>query len=119
MSAKELVEACKKNLFPSTATVTLFGLDGNNPVEILACYRCAVVDGGVTAEDIENNYDDLSNFILKRTESVRSLECYASVLEAGGIRLSAKLPQRECPKCRMCTAHRDGMCINCGTHLKV
>lgn len=114
MSTKELVEACKKNLFPSIATVTRFGLDGNKPVETFACYRSAVVDGGVTADDIEEHYSNLSTFILQR-----SLECYSSVLDSDGIRVSTANLQAECPNCRMCTIHGDDMCINCGTHLKV
>jgi len=114
MSAKELVEACENNLFPSTATVTRFGLDGNKPVETFACYRSAILDGGVTVGDIEDNYNDLSNFILEK-----ALECYSSVLDGEGIYVSTLDPHSECPNCRMCTIHDDDMCINCGTHLKV
>lgn len=119
MSAQELVDSCKKNLFPNVATVTRFGLDGSKPLEIFACYRCAILNDGVTADDIEKIYPDMNTLILNRSESVRSLECYASVLESGGIRISTNLPQRECPKCRMCTEHRDDMCKNCGNQLKV
>ena len=119
MSAQELVNACKNNLFPSIATVTRFGLDGNKPVEIFTCYRCAVLEDGVTARDIESNYSDISNFILKRSESVKYLDCYDSVIESGGIKVSTEQPQKECSSCRMCMDHQDGLCVNCGTQLKV
>ena len=119
MSAQELVKACKENLFPSIATVTRFGLDGNNPTGVFACYRSAIVEDGITARDLDSNYSDISNFILNQTESVRFLDCYESVLENGGIQVSTNHPQKECSNCRMCAVHDDILCVNCGTQLKV
>ena len=119
MSAQELVDACNLNMFPSIATVTRFGLDGNNPHGVFACYRSAILDDGVTVEELDSNYGDLNTLILAESASVRQLECYASVINGGGIRVSAKCPQRECSKCRICMVHEDIMCVNCGTQLKV
>ena len=119
MSAQELVDACKLNLFPSIATVTRFGLDGNNPHGVFACYRSAILDDGVTVDDLERNYEDLNTLILRDSASVSLLECYDSVVNGGGIRVSTECPQRECSNCRVCMVHDDLMCVNCGTQLKV
>lgn len=123
MSAVELINACKNNQFPTISTMSKYGMDGNggtNPLYIFKCYREAVLNDGLTNDQIENYFKKgkINQLILENCDSVKYLDCYEKVLQKGGIKSSWLLPQVECSKCKRCAVHEDDVCSNCGTIVK-
>ena len=118
MSGALLVESCKNNHFPNIATMTSFGLDGwggTNPVAIFGCYRTAVNNDGVTADqlDYHRQRGTLNQFILETLSNVKDCEYYEMVLAKGGIKISSDEGQLECGSCNFCSVHDNNICSNC------
>ena len=114
MSVQKLFSACKSGVFPDLDTLTKYGLDNHNPVEILKIYQTAIVHDGITEDDFERYFKDgkLNTLLFERCDSVKSLKNYETILQKGGIHTSEKFPQRECKTCQFCAVHKD-LCDNC------
>lgn len=123
MSATDLVHACNNNVFPTISTMSKYGMDGKggtNPIHIFSCYREAITKDGVTDVTLEKFFLEgmINTLILEKSHSVKYLECYEKVLQKGGIKSSWNSSQLECPKCKRCSDHPGGLCVNCGTLVK-
>lgn len=114
MSVNDLYDACQKGTFPTLATMTRFGLNNHNPVEIFNMYRTAIQKDGITKEDLEKHFKsgNLNRLLLEQCQWVKSRKNYEKILQKGGIKCSEDLPQRECQSCQLNSIHKD-ICSNC------
>ena len=107
--AEQLVEAVKNNYLPVLEIMCKYGLDGYggiDPLDVFKCYKIAIVDGGVTAEDI-NASNNISELILKNRYVIQTDESKNIRLQ-GGFKYSIEQNWQECPICNSCSIHACG-----------
>jgi len=91
---KDLIIACKNNVFPSIHTMSLYGLNGEgkaSPIDIFECYKVLI------KENIYINPKNINN-ILERCKSLQNKKFYQRVKRNGGIKISDQ-SIKECSKC--------------------
>ena len=95
-----LTSSCKNNVFPSTYSMSKFGLNGeglSNPVDILNCYKIAIFEDGISEEELLN-CENINILLDENTFFLKEKPFYKRVVESGGIKISNETIV-ECKKC--------------------
>ena len=99
-AAIDLINSCKNNVFPSIATLSTYGMNGEgktNPVDIWNCYKIAITENKINEHDL-CNCTNLNTLLKEKVPSLHDNSSYKRVMENGGIVIS-NLEITECSKC--------------------
>jgi hypothetical protein len=88
----DLMNACMHNQFPSLNTMSHFGLNCNNPVDVLSCYKEVFKKQKFLGNTSEQINETFRNIIPQH------LDFYKRVMKNGGIQISSD-EVRECSTC--------------------
>jgi len=93
----DLVKSCKSNVFPKIETMSKFGINNQNPVDVLNCYITAITEDGLNENDFKlcKNINDLFE---EKTFFLKQKDFYKRTVKSGGIIISPS-DIIECHKC--------------------
>lgn len=101
-AAIDLFTSCKKNTFPSLATMAKYGLNGEgkaNPIDIFNCYKKLIQSGEVSEHDFCKTENENINNLLKNNNHIFvNYLPYKRLYNNGGIVIADKTII-ECDKC--------------------
>jgi len=111
----ELVQACHTGRFPSISTMCSYGLSGystTNPLAVFECYKKAIKQDGITAEQLNDAMERgaLTDLVME-SPSVQVSPLYQEVMGRGGIQIPPKTPV-DCHVCGRhdCLIHDNTLC---------
>ena len=89
----------------------IYGMNNKNPVDIFNCYRTAIVEDGLTEEDLIEN-KNINQTLEEKTFFLKEKNFYKRVMKSGGIIISGD----EITECGKCFYNGVG---ECGCELKI
>lgn len=95
----DLINSCKLGMFPSTQTMSKYGLNGEgsaSPIDILNCYRVIFSNDENSINKLLNTED--INIFFKNAISLKNNVYYNRIIKNGGVKISPQTP-KECEKC--------------------
>jgi len=96
-SETDLVNSCKNNIFPKISTMSKFGINNKNPIDVINCYITSITEDGLNENDFKN-YKNINILFEEKTFFLKQKDFYKRVINSGGIIVSRD-DIIECNKC--------------------
>lgn len=87
-SETDLVTSCKKHVFPKISTMSKFGINNNNPIDVLNCYITAINEDGLNENDFKKYNNKINKLFEEKTFFLKQKDFYKRVINSGGIVVS-------------------------------
>lgn len=87
-SETDLVNSCKLGMFPKIATISRFGINNKNSVDILNCYITSITEDNMNEDDFRN-CKNINKLFEEKTIFLKQKDFYKRVINSGGIVISS------------------------------
>lgn len=84
----DLVKSCKDGVFPKIKTMSKFGINNTNPIDVLNCYITSITEDGLDEKDFKKYNNKINSLFEEKTFFLKQKDFYKRVINSGGIVIS-------------------------------